>query len=334
MSMRMMPRSMQLGSLTGIVGLLLAQGVMSAASLSSWRDTESRRAILQFVERVTREGSESFVPVAERVAVFDNDGTLWSEQPLYFQALFMFDRIRELAPEHPEWKEHEPFASVLRGDMKSALAKGEEGLIEMAMAVSAGMTTEEYERTVLDWVGQAKHPTKGRRYTELVYSPMVELLEYLRFNGFKTYIVSGGGVEFMRPWVEGVYGVSREQVIGSRLRVKYEVREGVPVLVKLPELEFIDDKAGKPVGIHTSIGRRPILAFGNSDGDFEMLEWTTAGEGERLGLLLHHTDGEREWAYDRQSHVGRLSRGFDEAGSRGWIIVDMERDWERVYAFE
>ncbi len=333
MSMKVNLRGMHVGVLVWVAALL-AEGVLGAATLASWRDTESRRAILQFVERVTREGSESFVPVAERVAVFDNDGTLWSEQPLYFQALFMFDRIRELAPEHPEWKEHEPFASVLRGDMKSALAKGEEGLIEMAMAVSTGMTNEEYERVVSEWVQVARHPLKRRLYTELVYQPMVELMDYLRSNGFKTYIVSGGGVDFMRPWVERVYGIPPEQVIGSRIRVQYELRGGVPVLMRLPELEFIDDKAGKPVGIHTSIGRRPILAFGNSDGDFEMLEWTTAGEGERLGLLLHHTDGEREWAYDRQSHVGRLSRGFDEAGSRGWIIVDMERDWERVYAFE
>lgn len=314
------------------VGTLLTESALLAAPLSSWRDTASKRTITDFVERVTREGSEDYVPAADRVAVFDNDGTLWSEQPLYFQALFMFDRIRELAPQHPDWKEHEPFASVLRGDTKGALAKGEEGLIEMAMAVSAGMTTEEYARIVSDWVRAAKHPTKGKRYTELVYQPMLELLDYLRANGFKTYIVSGGGVEFMRPWAEEVYGVPPEQVIGSRLGLKYEVRDGVPVLVKLPELEFIDDKAGKPVGIYTQIGRRPILAFGNSDGDFQMLEWTTAGEGARLGLLLHHTDGEREWAYDRQSHVGRLSKGLDEAGARGWVIVDMKREWGQVYS--
>ena len=299
--------------------------------LPSWNDTGPRRSIVSFVEKVTMEGSREYVPPSERVAVFDNDGTLWAEQPVYFQAFFVFDRIMELAPDRPEWRDQEPFASVLRGDVASALAGGEKALLEMAMATHAGMTAEEFAAIVIDWIATARHPTTGRAYTEMVYRPMLELLAYLRSNGFKTYIVSGGGIAFMRPWTERVYGIPPEQVIGSSIRTKYAILDGRPAIVRLPELDFVDDKAGKPVAIDRHIGRRPLMAFGNSDGDFEMLEWTTAGQGPRLGALIHHTDAAREWAYDRDSRVGRLDRGLDEAARLRWVVVDMKNDWSTVF---
>ncbi len=314
--------------------LLLVFIAHAADPLPSWNDTAPKKAITAFVEKTTSDGSADFVPPAERIAVFDNDGTLWSEQPMYFQAFFIFDRIKQLAPQHPEWKTKEPFASVLKGDANAALAGGEHALIEMAMATHAGTTTEEFEKIVTDWITTAKHPKTGKLYTEMVYQPMLELLAYLRANGFKTFIVSGGGIEFMRPWAERVYGIPPEQVIGSSIKTKYEVRDGKPVIVRLPELNFIDDKAGKPVGIQQHIGRRPIMAFGNSDGDFQMLEWTTRGSGPRLAGIIHHTDAEREWAYDRKSHIGQLNRGLDEGPQRGWIIVDMKSDWKRIYPSE
>jgi phosphoglycolate phosphatase-like HAD superfamily hydrolase len=314
--------------------LLSGPGARAADPLLSWNDTEPKRSIIAFVEKVTRVGSPDFVPEPERIAVFDNDGTLWAEQPIYFQAIFMFDRIRVLAPEHPEWKTREPFASVLKGDLGAALAGGERALIEMAMATHAGMTTEEFDTIVRDWISTARHPKTGRLYTEMVYQPMLELLGYLRANSFKTFIVSGGGIEFMRPWTERVYGIPPEQVVGSSIRTSYEVREGKPVLVRLPELNFIDDKAGKPVGIQQHIGRRPLMAFGNSDGDFEMLEWTSAGNGPRFAVIIHHTDGEREFEYDRQSHIGRLDRALDVAVQRAWTVVDMKRDWNHIFSFE
>jgi phosphoserine phosphatase len=269
--------------------------------------------------------------VAERVATFDNDGTLWAEQPMYFQAFFAFDRIKALAPQHPEWKDKEPYASVLRGDTKAALAGGEKGLLELVMATHAGVTTEEFEGIVKEWISKARHPITKRPYTSMVYQPMLELLAYLRANGFKTYIVSGGGIEFMRPWAESVYGIPPEQVIGSSIKTRFELRDGKPVLVRLPEINFIDDKDGKPVGIQQHIGRRPIAAFGNSDGDLQMLQWTAAGAGSRFCLYVHHTDAEREWAYDRESHIGRLDRGLVEAQKNGWTVVDMKADWKRVY---
>jgi hypothetical protein len=299
--------------------------------LPSWNDAAPKQAITSFVEKVTKEGSADFVPVPERIAVFDNDGCLWAEQPMYFQAFFIFDRIRALAPQHPEWKDKEPFASVLKGDVKSALAGGEKALLEMAMATHAGMTGDEFGKIVSDWIATAKHPKTGKLFTEMVYQPMLELLAYLRDNGFKTFIVSGGGIEFMRPWTERVYGVPPEQVVGSSIKTKYEVVDGKPAIIRLPELNFIDDKAGKPVGIQQHIGRRPILAFGNSDGDFEMLEWTTAGDGPRLGVIVHHDDAAREYGYDRKSHIGRLDRGLDEAGTRGWVVVSMKDDWRSIY---
>jgi len=271
------------------------------------------------------------VPPAARIAVFDNDGTLWSEQPVYFQLLFAVDRVKALAPHHREWKDQEPFASLLKGDVKGALAGGERAVAEIVMVTHAGMTTAEFEQIVKEWIAAARHPKTGKLYTEMVYQPMLELLAYLRANGFTPFIVSGGGIEFMRPWAETVYGIPPEQVIGSSNKTKYEVRAGRPVLVRLPEIDFIDDKAGKPVGIHSRIGRRPIAAFGNSDGDLQMLQWTAAGSGPRFMLLVHHTDAEREWAYDRKSHVGRLDKALDEAAARGWTVVDMKKDWKVVY---
>jgi hypothetical protein len=310
-----------------------ARSLEAADPLPSWNTGLARHSIVEFVERVTREGGAGYVPPAERIAVFDNDGCLWSEQPMYFQAFFIFDRIKALAPQHPEWKDKEPFASVLRGDVKAALAGGEHALLEMAMATHAGTTTEEFDRVVTDWITTAKHPRTGRLYTEMVYQPMLELLAYLRANSFKTFIVSGGGIEFMRPWAERVYGIPPEQVVGSSIKTKFELRDGQPVLVRVPEIDFVDDGAGKPVGIQMHIGRRPIAAFGNSDGDLPMLQWTAAGSGSRFCLYVHHTDAEREWAYDRQSSVGRLDKGLDEAQAKGWTVVDMKTDWKRIYPF-
>lgn len=316
-----------------ICALAFAATVSRAADpLPSWNDGRAKEAIVAFVEKVTKEGAMDFVPEAERVAVFDNDGTLWSEQPMYFQLFFALDRVKALAPEHPEWQEKEPFASILKGDVKAVLAGGEHALVNLVMATHAGLTTEAFEKAVRDWITTAKHPKSGRLFTEMVFQPMLEVLAYLRANGFKTFIVSGGGIEFMRPWAERVYGIPPEQVVGSSGGLKYQVHDGKPVLVKLPELVLNDDKEGKPVGIQRHIGRRPIMAFGNSDGDFQMLEWTTSGEGPRFGLIVHHDDAEREWAYDRESHIGRLDKGLDEGPKRGWVIVSMKEDWESVYA--
>jgi len=314
--------------------LLLANTAFAADPLPSWNDTAPKKAIVTFVERVTGEGSPDFVPPAERIAVFDNDGTLWAEQPMYFQLFFALDRVKVLAPLHPEWKDKDPFASLLKGDVKSALAGGEKAMLEIVMATHAGMTTEEFEQIVKDWVATARHPTTKRPYTEMVFQPMLEVLAYLRMNGFKTFIVSGGGIEFMRPWTEKVYGIPPQQVIGSSIKTQFAMRDGQPVLVRLPELNFIDDKDGKPVGINLFIGRRPIAAFGNSDGDLQMLQWTTAGQGPRLALLVRHTDAKREWAYDRKSKIGHLDKALDEALNRGWTVVDMQQDWKVIYPFE
>ena len=317
---------------TFVAAIFLATCPTFAADpLPSWNDGPSKKAITTFVEKVTRENTADFVPPAERIATFDNDGTLWGEQPMYFQAFFIFDRIKQLAPQHPEWKDKEPFASVLKGDLKTALAGGERALLEMAMATHAGLTTEEFEKVVSDWAANSKHPKTGKPFTQMVYQPMLELLTYLRANNFKTFIVSGGGIEFMRPWTEKVYGIPPEQVIGSSIKTKFELRDGTPVLARLPELNFIDDKEGKPVAIQQHIGRRPIMAFGNSDGDFQMLEWTTAGKGPRLALIVHHDDAQREYAYDRGSHIGKLEKGLDEAPQRGWSIISMKNDWKNIY---
>jgi len=319
-----------------LLGVLLACGVLpgrsrAADALPGWNDGPTKARIVSFVQSVTDPANKSYVPPAERIAVFDNDGTLWSEQPMYFQLAFALDRVKAMAPSHPEWKTLEPFKSVLAGDMAGVAAAGEHGLLQMIAATHAGTTSEEFSGIVSNWLATARHPSLGKPYTELTYAPMKELLVYLRANGFKTYIVTGGGVEFVRAFSEQAYGVPPEQVVGSSIKTRYEVRDGKPVIVRLPEVEFIDDKAGKPVGINRYIGRRPILAFGNSDGDFEMLEYTTSGAGPRLGMLLHHDDGQREFAYDRKSPIGRLERGLDEAARRDWLIVSMKNDWRNVY---
>jgi phosphoglycolate phosphatase-like HAD superfamily hydrolase len=283
---------------------------------------------------VTRQGSPDFVPVAERIATFDNDGTLWAEQPIYFQLSFALDRVKALAPQHPEWKYTEPFASLLAGDLKGALGGGEAAIFQIVTVTHSGMTTEEFGKIVSDWIATAKHPKTGRLYSEMVYQPMLELLAYLRANAFKTFIVSGGGIDFMRVFAERVYDIPPEQTVGSSGKLGFEMRDGKPVLLKLPDLNFNDDKGGKPVGIQMHIGRRPIFSFGNSDGDLEMLQWTSAGSGARFGGLVHHTDAEREWAYDRTSSVGKLDKALDAAPAAGWTVVDMKNDWKRVFAFE
>jgi phosphoserine phosphatase len=319
---------------TFLLASVLVTGVARAGSvdpLPSWNDTAARRAIISFVRDVTTPNSPRFVPEAERIAVFDHDGTLWAEQPMYVQLAFALDRVKALAPQHPEWKTTPPFSAVLSGDLKALAAAGEKGLLDLLVATHAGMTTDEFAATVSDWLAKARHPRFGRPYTETVYQPMLELLAYLRANGFKTYLVSGGGVEMIRSFSERVYGVPPEQVVGSTIATEYRVKEGVPAIVRLPKVDFVDDKAGKAVGIQKFIGRRPILAFGNSDGDFQMLEWTTAGPGPRLGLILRHDDAEREYAYDRKSPFGRLDKALDEAPGKGWRIVSMKDDWKSVF---
>jgi phosphoserine phosphatase len=318
--------------LIGIVAALFAATAFAADSLPSWNDTAPRKAIVEFVRKVTDKDSASFVPREQRIAVFDNDGTLWAEQPMYFQFFFVADRVKAMAPQHPEWKTQEPFASLLKGDMKGVLAGGEKGLVELLAATHSGMTTEEFNKTVTDWIATAKHPKTGKPFTAMAYQPMLELLAYLRAHGFKTYIVSGGGIEFMRPWTEKVYGIPPEQVVGSSGGLQYELRDGKPVIVKLPTVVLNDDKEGKPVGIQRHIGRRPIAAFGNSDGDLQMLQWTCLADGTRFCLYVHHTDAAREWAYDRDSHIGKLDKGLDEAKTRGWTVVDMKNDWKKVFA--
>lgn len=320
--------------LWGLCALLIGASLAGSADadpLPSWNDTGPKHAIIDFVSRVTQEGGADFVPAPERIATFDNDGTLWAENPIYFQLAFAIDRVKALAPHHPDWEHNEPFASLLKGDLQAALSGGEHAVAEIVMASHAGMTSEEFEKIAVNWITTARHPKTGRLYTEMVYQPMLELLAYLRASGFKTFIVSGGGIEFMRPWAERVYGIPPEQVIGSSIRSKFEMRNGTAALVRLAEIDFINDKAGKPVGIQSHIGRRPIAAFGNSDGDLQMLQWSTSGPGARLGLIVHHTDAEREWAYDRESQVGRLDKAFHEAKVRGWTVVDMKKDWSVVF---
>jgi phosphoglycolate phosphatase-like HAD superfamily hydrolase len=324
------------------LGFLVAAGCAPAPKtaappadpLPSWNAGPTREAITNFVARVTYEGGPDFVPPAERIAVFDNDGTLWSEQPVYFQLAFALDRVKALAPQHPEWRSRQPFKALLAGDLKTALAGGLRPAFEIIGATHTGMTTEEFEGAVREWITNARHPRFQRPYTDLAYQPMLELLTFLRANGFKTYIVSGGGIEFMRPWAERVYGIPPEQVVGSSGKLQFQMKEDKPVLVKLPELDFVDDGPGKPVGIQKFIGRRPIAAFGNSDGDLQMLQWTTAGDGLRLGVIVRHTDSTREWAYDRASHIGKLDKAWDLAGPNGWTVIDMKQDWKRIYAFE
>lgn len=316
-------------------GSSLASAAQAPADpLPSWNEGGAKAAILAFVARVSREGGPDFVPPGERIATFDSDGTLSCEQPMSVQLAFALDRVRELAPRHPEWRSQEPFKSVLEGDLKAALAGGEPAAAELIAATDADNTTEEFNAIVTRWILTAHHPRFGRPYIEVVYQPMLELLAYLRANGFKTFIVSGGGVDFIRAWSEDVYGVPAEQVIGRPARLKYEVRDGEPRIERLAGVDHVDEKAGKPVEIQRQIGRRPIAAFGNSDADFQMLEWTTSGPGARLGMVVRHTDVTREYSYDRGSESGTLARALEEAPKRGWVVVDMKRDWKVVFPFE
>jgi phosphoglycolate phosphatase-like HAD superfamily hydrolase len=325
-------------TLARVAAVALAAAAWNAPSsaqdaLPSWNDTGPKKAVVTFVERVTRQGSPDFVPEAERIATFDNDGTLWAEQPIYFQLAFALDRVKALAPLHPEWKDKEPFASLLKGDLKGALAGGEKAIFEIITVTHSGMTTVEFEQIVRDWLATAKHPVTGKLYTEMVYQPMLELLAYMRANGFKTFIVSGGGIDFMRVFSNRVYGVPPDQVVGSSGKLAFEMRDSKPVLMKLPDVNFIDDKTGKPVGIQMHIGQQPIAAFGNSDGDLQMLEWARGGAGVRFALIVHHTDAVREWAYDRDSSIGHLDKALDAAQADGWTVVDMKNDWKTIFPF-
>jgi phosphoglycolate phosphatase-like HAD superfamily hydrolase len=325
-----------LAALPTLVGVLRSTSTLAQSDpLPSWNDGPVKNSIKQFVTHVTTQGDPDFVPEHQRIATFDNDGTLWVEQPMYVQLAFILSRVKTLAPQNPGWKTKQPFKAVLDGDMKALAASGEKGLMQLMAATHADMTSDEFTKIVSDWLATARHPRFKRPYTELVYQPMLEVLAYMRANGFKTFIVSGGGVEFMRPWTEKIYGIPPEQVVGSSIKTRFQMRGDVPTLFRLPEINFIDDKAGKPVGINQYIGRRPIAAFGNSDGDLEMLQWTTlSGDRARFGLIVHHTDAEREYAYDRQSHFGRLDKALDAAAVNKWTVADMKRDWKRIFPFE
>jgi hypothetical protein len=313
-------------------GAVRAQG--GTDPLPSWNDGAAKTAILTFVQRTTEQGSADLVPVGERIAVFDNDGTLWCEHPLYVQLAFALDRVKAMAPMHPEWQGKQPFQAVLDGDLKALAGMGEKGLVEIILVTHAGMTVEEFSTIVLNWLATARHPRFGRPYTELVYQPMLEVLAYLRASGFQTFIVSGGGIEFMRPWADRVYGVRPDQVVGSSIKTVFQMRDGQPELFRLPDVNFVDDKAGKPVGINAHIGQRPVAAFGNSDGDLEMLQWSTTGGGVRFGLVVHHTDAEREYAYDRDTEFGRLDKTLDAAEANRWTVADMKRDWATIFPRE
>ncbi|PZR00321.1 MAG: haloacid dehalogenase [Cereibacter sphaeroides] len=313
-----------------LAGPALAQDTV----LPSWNEGAARDAVVNFVTAATTEGNAGWIAPADRIAVFDNDGTLWSEQPLYFQGLFAMDRIKEMAPDHPEWKVDQPFKGALEGDLAAVAASGEAGIEKILGVTHANMTAEAFKNIVKNWIATARHPKFNRPYTDLTFQPMKEMLDYLRANGFQTWIVSGGGIDFMRPWAEASYGIPPQQVIGSQIAETYEVVDGKPVIMRNPEIFFIDDGAGKPIGINRHIGKRPVIAFGNSDGDFEMLQYTTSGEGPRLGMIVHHTDAVREFAYDRDSHVGKLDKALDAAPKEGWVLIDMAKDWSRVYSFE
>lgn len=324
-------KNFSMTTITVITSLFLICTAHAADPLPSWNAGSSKSAILEFVQRTTTEGGNDFIPVKDRIAVFDNDGTLWCEQPAYFQLMFALERIKELAPQHPGWKETEPFKSVLAGELKGVAAQGEKGIAQIVAATHAGMTADEFNTIVRNWITTARHPKTGRLYSEMVYQPMLEVLSHLRANGYKTFIVSGGGVEFMRVFAEQTYGIPPEQVIGSSIKTKFELRDTEPVLVRLPDINSIDDGPGKPENIELHIGHRPVMAFGNSDGDLQMLQWTTLANGPRFGLIVHHTDAEREYAYDRHSSIGRLDKALDEAAQRDWIVVDMKKDWNQVF---
>lgn len=302
--------------------------------LPSWNDTATKKAIIDYVTDVTNESSANFIPVEYRISTFDNDGTLWSEQPIYFQLFFAMDRVSSMVDEHPEWKNKQPFKAVIENDMKALMKQGELGLMKLVMASHTGVSAEEFKNIVQDWVKTAKHPTKNVGYDKLVYQPMLELLQYLRDNDFQTYIVSGGGVDFMRAFVTEIYGIPEEKIIGSRVKTKFEYNDGDPKIVRIPELDFIDDKEGKPLNIQKIIGKKPVFASGNSDGDLQMLQWTASNSYKSFELYVHHTDSVREWAYDRKSHIGQFDKGLDQALNDGWTVIDMEKDWKVVYPFE
>jgi len=314
-----------------LASVLAAQPAPQRDPLQSWYDGRSKQAIVAFVTAAVKRGDPGYIAPANRIATFDNDGTLWAEQPSYFQGMFAIDQVKAMASQHPEWKDTQPFKAILEGDMKALAATGEKGIVEMLMATHAGMTTEEFSQTVADWLRTARHPRFKRPYSDLTYVPMIELLGYLRANGFKTFIVSGGGIEFMRVFAERVYGIPPDQIVGSTISTKFEMKDGTPVLVREPKIDFIDDGPGKPVGINKFIGKRPVFAFGNSDGDLQMLQWATAGPGPRFAGIVHHTDADREWAYDRDSSIGRLDKAWDEGKTKGWTIVDMKSEWKTVF---
>jgi phosphoglycolate phosphatase-like HAD superfamily hydrolase len=330
-----MPPINRLATLAIVAAPLAACTAPPAADpLPSWSDATAKTNIVTFVEQTSDPAHDAFVPAEARIAVFDNDGTLWAEQPMYFQLAFAIDRVRAMAPDHPEWASEMPFAAILSGDAAALGALTEHDIVEIVTATHSGMTVDEFQATVADWLATARHPRFDVPFTSLVYQPMLELLDYLRANGFKTFIVSGGGIDFMRVFAEEVYGIPPEQVIGSMGKLAFETRADGPVLVKEPGIDFIDDKEGKPIAIARMIGRRPIAAFGNSDGDLAMLQYTAAGPGAQLMVYIHHDDAEREWAYDRESHIGRLDQGLNEAAERGWTVVSMQNDWRKVFAFE
>ena len=329
---------MWLKSVFHVLGVCLVTACMSVTGamaqsdpLPSWNDGAPKQAIVDFVTAVTTEGGPDYVAPTDRISTFDNDGTLWSEQPMYVQLAFALDRIKQMAPDHPEWKDKEPYKSVLAGDLKGLAATGEKGVVELVAVTHAGMTSDEFTKIATDWIATAKHPKTGRLYTDMVYQPMLELVDYLHRNDFRVFIVSGGGIEFMRPWTEKVYGIPTERVVGSSIKTEYKVVDGKPVINRLAAVDFVDDKEGKPVGILGHIGKRPIAAFGNSDGDFQMLQWATSGDGKRFGLIVHHDDGDREVAYDRKSVFGKLDKALDEGPGLGWTIVSMKNDWKQVY---
>lgn len=320
--------------LASVVALAIAGAAVGAEPLSSWNDGAAKQGIVAFVNAVTQKGGKDFVPESERIAAFDNDGTLWSEQPIYVQFAFMLDQLRAATPKHPEWKNSAAFNALMAQDKKALAEIGQKPVLELLVTANSGMTVGEYDQSIRNWLRNARHPQLKRPYTELVYAPMQELLAYLRASGFKTFIVSGGSVEFMRPWAEQAYGIPPEQIIGSQQDVSFAMRDGKPVLTRAPRIVFVDDGPGKPVGIYRQIGRRPIAAFGNSDGDLQMLQVVAAGEGRRLMLIVHHDDAEREFAYDRQSHIGKLDKAWDEAQAGNWIVVSMKSDWKRIFAFQ
>ena len=307
------------------------KSVQKSDPLPSWNDGKTKQSIIDFVTKTTTEGNADFIPVANRIACFDNDGTLWSEQPMYFQFFFAMDRIRQLAPEHPEWKDKQPFKAVLENDMETVMKSGVDGLLTLTLTSHSGVTTDDFRNEVKNWINTARHPKTGKLFKEMVFQPMLELLDYLRANNYKTFIVSGGGIDFMRPWTQEVYGIPPEQVVGSSGKLKYEVVDGIPTIIKLPEINFINDKEGKPVGIYQCIGMRPVFTAGNSDGDDAMLQWTTAGKEPRFEMIIHHTDAEREYAYDRESSIGHLEKGLEDAAKYDWLVVDMMKDWNKIY---